>query len=99
MNTTTMQPASTSNGYQSVKSAAKKAVPSSSVDSEKSGIQSMFDSLDADETLQQLKGYVKVAADFAKKRPVLVLSVACAIGAIGMWAWTSQKSIPEPSIE
>jgi len=96
--TTTTQPSSSTNSYQSMKPAAKKTAPTSSIDSEKTGIQSAFDSMDADETLQQLKGYVKVAVDFAKKRPVLVLSVACAIGAVGLWAWMAQKPTADSSI-
>ncbi len=98
MNTSTTQPSSSSNSYQSMKPATKKTTPTSSSESDKNSIQSAFESMDADETLQQLKGYAKVAIDFAKKRPVLVLSVACAIGAVGLWAWTAQKPAAESSI-
>ena len=59
----------------------------------KATVNSLVESFNIDETLDQIKSYAKTATDFAKKRPMLVLSGAFVIGVIGAMALVGKKKV------
>ncbi len=49
------------------------------------------ESIHLDEHIEEVKGFAQSAIAFVKRRPILVLSVACAAGGIAAWAIASRK--------